>query len=61
LVVRLDSPIPLIPARIQGELIMASGSVLDRFITPLLVCLCVLAAGVGINADTLPAGFQKHR
>ena len=38
---------------------MASSSVSDRFITPLLVCLCVLAAGVGINAATLPAGFTE--
>jgi len=38
---------------------MASSSVSDRFLTPLLVCLCVLAACVGINAAALPAGFTE--
>lgn len=38
---------------------MASSSVSDRFITSVLVCLCVLAACFGINAATLPAGFTE--
>ena len=38
---------------------MASSSVSDRFITSLLVWLCVLAACFGINAATLPAGFTE--
>jgi len=43
------------------ELNMASGSVSDRFISSLLVCLCVLAVCLGINAATLPAGFTETR
>ena len=43
------------------ELNMASGSVSDRFISSLLACLCVLAACLGINAATLPAGFTETR
>src|SRR6202521_6231490 len=41
------------------ESMMASSSVSDRLIISLVVCLCVLAACLGIHAATLPSGFTE--